>query len=44
MGEFILFADNTNLFCPHDNVSSLMSQINFELSMLSEWFFFWLTK
>ena len=38
MGEFILFADDTNLFYSHDNVSSLMSLINSELSMLSEWF------
>ena len=38
ISEFILFADDTNLFYSHDNVSSLMSLIHFELSMLSEWF------
>ena len=38
IGELILFADDTNSFYSHDNVSSLMSQINFELSMLNEWF------
>ena len=37
IGEYILFAD-TNLFYSHDNVSSLMSLINFELSTLSKWF------
>ena len=38
LGEFILFADDTNLFYSHDNASSLTNLINSELSMLSEWF------
>ena len=38
IGELILFADDTNLFYSHGNVSSLMSLINSELSMLNGWF------
>ena len=38
IGELILFADDTNLFYSHDDVSSLMSLINSKLSMLNEWF------
>ena len=37
IGEFILFADDTNLLYSHDNVSSLSSLINSELSKLSVW-------
>ena len=37
IGELILFADDTNLVYSHDNVSSFMSPINSELSMLNEW-------
>jgi hypothetical protein len=38
IGEFILFADDTNLFYSHDNLSSLMGLINSELCKLTEWF------
>jgi hypothetical protein len=35
IGEIILFADDTNLFYSHDNLSSLMSLINSELCTTS---------
>jgi hypothetical protein len=38
IGEFIIFADDTNLFYSRDNMSSLMSLINSELCKISEWF------
>ena len=38
IGEFILFADDTNLFYSHDNLPSLMGLINSESCELSEWF------
>jgi retron-type reverse transcriptase len=36
--EFILFADDTNLFYSHKNQSSLANVINHEIHKLSEWF------
>ena len=36
--EFILFADDTNLFYSHKNQSSLANVINREIHKLSEWF------
>ena len=36
--EFILFADDTNLFYSHKNQSSLANVINREIDKLSEWF------
>jgi hypothetical protein len=36
-GEFILFADDTNLLYSHENVSTLTSVINIELSKISDW-------
>lgn len=37
-GDFLLFADDTNLFYSHDNISSLTNIINSELRLLSDWF------
>ena len=36
-GEFILFADDTNLFYSHENISTLTSVINTELCKISDW-------
>ena len=36
--EFILFAEDTNLFYSHKNLSSLANVINREIDHLSEWF------
>ncbi len=34
----ILFADDTNLFCSHKNLSSLTNIVNCEIAKVSEWF------
>ena len=39
MTEFILFADDTNLFHSHSELSALINVINNEMKNLSEWFF-----
>ena len=36
--NFILFADDTNLFLSHNDLSFMMNTINSELLKLSEWF------
>ena len=36
--EFILFADDTNLFFSHNYLYSLMNIVNCEIERLSEWF------
>ncbi len=36
--NFILFADDTNLFYSYDNFAQLQNTVNNELSKLSEWF------
>jgi hypothetical protein len=36
--HFILFADDTNLFCSDYNIKDLVSTVNCELSKLCEWF------
>ena len=35
---FILFADDTNLFCKHHNLNTLFKNINFERSKIAVWF------
>ena len=35
---FVLFADDTNLFYSHKNISDLIDQVNRELNKLSNWF------
>jgi len=35
--NFILFADDTNLFYSHENLDVLISLINRELNLLSDW-------
>ena len=34
---FILFADDTNLFCKHHNLNNLFNNINFELGKIAVW-------
>ena len=36
--NFILFADDTNLFFSHTNIKTLYSTVNRELKLISEWF------
>ena len=36
--KFVLFADDTNIFCSHEDVSLLCAQISNELRKLSVWF------
>ena len=36
--DFILFADDTNLFVSHDDPSYLISTLNSELNRMSDWF------
>ena len=36
--KFVLFADDTNILCKHDNYFSLCDLVNMELSTLSKWF------
>ena len=35
--KFILFADDTNLFASHENLDSLITIVNNELSEISNW-------
>ena len=35
---FILFADDTNLLCWHEDIQTLLKIINQELSILADWF------
>ena len=34
----IMFADNTNLFCPHKNTKTLFQIVNSELKLVTKWF------
>ena len=36
--KFVLFADDTNILCKHDNYLSLCDLANMELIKLSKWF------
>ena len=36
--KFVLFADDTNILCKHENYVSLCELVNFELNKLSKWF------
>ena len=36
--KFVLFADDNNILCKHDNYVSLCELVNIELSKLSKWF------
>ena len=36
--KFVLFADDTNILCKHENYVSSCELVNIELSKLSEWF------
>ena len=36
--KFVLFADDTNILCKHENYVSLCELVNIELSELSKWF------
>ena len=36
--KFVLFADDTNILCKHENYVSLCELVNIELSKLSKWF------
>ena len=36
--SFVLFADDTNIFCSHNNLETLVDTINCELPKLSLWF------
>ena len=36
--KFVLFADDTNILCKHENYVSLCELLNIELSKLSKWF------
>ena len=36
--KFVLFADDTNILCKHENYVSLCELVNVELSKLSKWF------
>ena len=36
--KFVLFADDTNIFCTHKNIDTLCNIINNELIKLNEWF------
>ena len=36
--KFVLFADDTNILCKHDNYLSLCDLVNMELIKLSKWF------
>ena len=36
--KFVLFADDTNVLCKHDNYFSFCDLVNIELSKLSKWF------
>ena len=36
--KFVLFADDTNILCKHENYVSLCDMVNIELSKLSKWF------
>ena len=33
-----MFADDTNLFCSHDNIKALFQIVNSELKLVTEWF------
>ena len=35
---FVLFADDTNMFCTGDNLQQLLAEINLELCQLKIWF------
>ena len=34
----IIFADDTNLFCSHENIKTLFQIVNSELKLVTEWF------
>ena len=36
--KFIIFANDTNLFCKHKNLNTLVSIINTQLIKISSWF------
>ena len=36
--QYILFADDTNIFCSHSNLDNLIQILNAELPILSNWF------
>ena len=36
--EFILFADDTNVFLCHKNLNFLIQKVNFEMIKLTSWF------
>ena len=36
--KFVLFADDTDILCKHENYVSLCELVNIELSKLSKWF------
>ena len=36
--KFVLFADDTNILCKHENYVSLCELVNIEMSKLSKWF------
>ena len=36
--KFLLFADDTNILCKHENYVSLCELVNIEMSKLSKWF------
>ena len=36
--SFILFADDTNIFCSNNNIYSLTKTVNEELKNVSDWF------
>ena len=38
MLDFILFADDTNLFCSNKNLKTLFEIVNNELNLINEWF------
>ena len=33
-----MFADDTNLFCSHENIKTLFQVVNSELKLVTEWF------
>ena len=35
--SFILFADDSNLFCSHSHLDTLIATVNFELAFVSNW-------
>lgn len=39
MMKFVLFADDTNIFCPGENLQQLLEAVIAEMSKLKGWFY-----